>query len=384
MAETPQPTPQVESAPPPPTPEAPAAGTNGEAPNNNVSAGINLESQIRAAEAAGESSDQAQVETFTNLANRGSELAPDAVDGELNAMIDQEKAKLEGAADNTTDDAHDIDSQQARLEEMYDKTPDELQKLAAEGNILAKRVLSDINNQASEGQPAAEAVAQQPSGQPEAPAQNDSNQPGVEIVTPSVQPEVPGEKPQLAEETVESVTSAAEQITKDAAENPTATSESTTPAPEAATEDPNAPEGETGKELTDAEKIVQERKLAAESVQSLAKLGVDINSEEGQKVIDLMAENPQYAEAFKLAAEAAEANQKIAGNESAAAASTAQAEVVDKQLEQAKKDGNEEEVKRLGFLKMLLIALGVALMAASGAAAKLSEGLGNAGQRMAK
>lgn len=123
-------------------------------------------------------------------------------------------------------------------------------------------------------------------------------------------------------------------------------------------------------------------KLAVEGAQSLAKLGIDINSEEGQKVLDLMAENPQYAEAYKAAAEAAEANKKLGGPEGAAASAKATAESLDRQLADAQTKGDEKEVKRIGFLKALLIALGAALLTVANAGAKLSEGLDSAGKKL--
>lgn len=53
---------------------------------------------------------------------------------------------------DTASEGHDLEAQQARIDDMMKKKPDELQRLADEGNIHAKKALSDIQKQSEQVQ----------------------------------------------------------------------------------------------------------------------------------------------------------------------------------------------------------------------------------------
>lgn len=255
------------------------------------------------------------------------------------------------SSENSTADNDDtsVEAQQKRLDDMMSKTPEELQKLAAEGNILAKRALSDMEKQISAG---AEALNKQ--------VAESGDQSVVEgqaqFTEPSADQRAQGETVQPP--SPETVTST----------EPVAEGAKTTEDEQDATA-----ESDTDTELTPEQQRVQDRKDVIERVQTLAKLGIDINSESGQKVLDLIAENPQYASEYEAALLAAGANEQVGGPKAAAAAAEATANTLDEGIAKAQAEGDTETVKKLSFKKGLLIALAIALgtvvVAIGGAAA---------------
>jgi hypothetical protein len=275
---------------------------------------------------------------------------------------------------NNTDDAS-IEAQQKRLDDMMSKTPEELQKLAAEGNILAKRALSDMEKQVSAGAEALNKQVAETGDQSTVDGQ-------AQFTEPSADQRAQGEQVQpVAEQTAANTSAEQAPAPTPSAEAPVPpTSETQAPAAAEAAQGPN-PENKADAELTPEQKAVQERKQLIEGVQSLSKLGVDINSESGQKVLDLLAENPQFAEAYKAAAEAAEANMELGGPKGAAAAAEATANSLDEQIAAADKNGDTERSSKLQFLKKLLKALAIALLATTAVAVggAAAVGIGTAG-----
>lgn len=284
---------------------------------------------------AGEGADT-NGQTSADLANRGSEITPDAVDSELNAMIDQDRATGNGSAPEqpgTPGEQHnDVDAQQSQLDDLNNRSTDELQQMANGGGAQSELAKQRLESMGIKTDTATQPEATQTEGQTPA----DGNQPSSETVTPSVQPEVPGEKPPLAEETDVSVVSAAEQIAKDAAENQTGSSsaegqvptqpEAAAPAqtpetpaapqapegqaeavpsapetPEAPTEEPQSPE-----QAKTPEQEAQEMKVARDEL--VAKIAreypnVKLGSQEVQDFIDLASENKQNMETIQGAME---------------------------------------------------------------------------------
>ena len=124
---------------------------------------------------------------------------------------------------------------------------------------------------------------------------------------------------------------------------------------------PKAPEdnAETDAE-TELSPEAAERKRSMEMGAELAKMGIDASSKEGQKIFNLLAENPANMEVVQATA----AFFKVGGPEAASAAASAAAETIDQQISAAQESGDEDEAKRLGLVKTLLLALGRALLAA--------------------
>ncbi len=405
-----------------------------EKPNAGQDSAAKIEDQVKAATEQGTSNPEAK--TFEDLANRGDSLTPGALEQEFadmqagklgDAPVDgqqpatgeaqspiapAEDPKLSvenpnppvpnteqpaaAQATGVDQDQHSLDAQQARLNEMMDLKPEDLQKLAAEGNDLAKKALSDMEKQVSQG--AEDMLKQQAeAGQPAAPQGAEqtvptppsNEQPTAEQVKKDWQ-DWEGQAQYKEPSAAERAQGAKVEATSEAVPPPEAT-----PATVKAEAEQIANEvADTNKdtELTPEQKAVEERKQVMQEVQELVKLGVDINSPEGQAVLDLIAENPDQAEAVKAGVKAGAANKEIGGPEGAAAAANATAESLDEQIAKAEKDGNTAEAKKLGFMKRFLKALGkaflttvaVAAAASTAVAAAPAIGIVAAGSKMNK
>ncbi len=168
---------------------------------------------------------------------------------------------------------------------------------------------------------------------------------------------------------------------------PTPPAEVDTPDTEAAKpQDAEAPEAGNAENKADKEQNPEEKNRAEkmqliEGAQKLASMGIDINSEGGKKMLELMVDNPQFAAEFNKATAGAEANVDMVGPEGAAAAADVMADTLDDQITKAEEAGDKKEVQRLGFLRGLLKALAVALavVAVNSAkyAANVSGGIAN-------
>jgi hypothetical protein len=283
---------------------------------------------------------------------------------------------------DATSEGHDLDSQQARLDEMTKKTPEELQKLATEGNPLAKKVLSDMEKQTSAG---AEAYAQQQAPQaPEADAQ-----------TPPAAEQQPEPPPPAAPE----------QQTPESTPPP--------PAPEAQTETTQttseAATAEQGNENQEANAESEDAKTEAalklhDVLKRLEKFDpkFDANSEAGKALAKDLVNNPEAADkvmsmmdtAEKQAKETAaelEANGiKIDVQELTAAMTGNITEQYIRQLDDentkdAADPAKTEDVKKRNILLRILKALAVATLQVVGSVmVGTGQGLKDASEKMSQ
>ncbi len=401
MAEAPSgPQPTPEATPPPvskpessaaPQVEAGSPATNPagqENQNAGSAAAENLQNTVDSAKTPQDIEDT--VKNFANELNQGDNLVdtmqkeqgaaqttPEGTNPAVENPNPPESGSEQPGDQPPAQENQNLDAQQDQINDMMNKTPEELKALADGGNEAAKKALSDMEKQVSQG--AEDMLKQQADTAPQTNQTAEQAQPTA--------PQAPEQTPP-APQTGEQAT--AEQVKKDWKDwegqaqykEPSAderaqgaTVEATNnsaPPPEATPATVNAEAEQIAQEVADTENKAdseltpeqQATKRLAENVKELADLGTDFKS-----VLDTIAENPAYVEDVKTVLEAANVNANIAGPEGAAAAANAMADSLDDKMAQAEKDGDENEKKRLGFLKTLLKALGVALLAATAAAA---------------
>lgn len=230
-----------------------------------------------------------------------------------------------------------VDQAEARHNELMNMNTDQLRELAAKGDKDAESVLKNMEsgNQTATPEATAPTPEQTPEGYAptEPPVQTEAGTP------PPPQPESP--QP-VAAETPEPPAST--ETTEQTGENSTT-------------------ENTADTEQTPEQETIKSRIEVVDRVHTLVKLGVDMNSEQGLDVLKLIAENPHYASDYEAALVAAQSNEQLGGPKAAAAAAEATANTLDEAITKADTDGNTQESLRLKFLKGLLKALGVALVA---------------------
>lgn len=321
MSETPAPPVEAATVPPPPAPEqtAPNADLKTTADNLNTST-----------------------------------LDPDAALKQLAENPDAfGKAPVENPGGPPTEpesDVQTIDAQQARLDEMMNKTPEELQKLAAEGNVLAKRALSDMEKQVAAG---AEALNKQVA---ETGDQSSVVEGQATFTEPSADQRAQGEQVVQAPPPTETPPQAPSTAEGEHPQNPDA-------APPQVSTETQTPTTETptDTEMTPEQKIASEREKAIEMGQELNTMGITPDNPQYESIKKMLAEDPSQMEGLKQGIQAMKAMSESVGVEITATSAQATAEALQKEIEQDEKDGNgKSEMTRR---KKILIAALLALLA---------------------
>ncbi|MBA3724041.1 MAG: hypothetical protein H0W89_04085 [Candidatus Levybacteria bacterium] len=228
---------------------------------------------------------------------------------------------------------------------------DRLQQKADGAKVKAEAYAQKINPEAKPT-PGAETTTPAPEAQTTPPVE-------AAKASPTAPEQAKNENPPLVEATPEGVVAEAEQVAREAVES----SES-------------GSEDKADKEQTPEQKARAEKMQLVEGAQKLASMGIDINSEGGKKLLEMMVDNPQFAAEFNKATSSAEADIEIVRPEGAAAAADVKADALDDQIEQAKEAGDTKEVQRLGFLRGLLKALALALTVVATSTATYAAGVG--------